>query len=228
MQRLILPILFGIAGLAVFLSLGSWQLQRLAWKQEVLAQIEARIGADPVALPVAPDPAADRFLPVRVTGERGPGVRILVSTRDAGAGYRLIEALTLDDGRRVLVDLGFQPVEAQSELGTGGRVAITGNLHWPDEVDRWTPRPDPDRRLWFARDVPAIAAFLETEEILVVARETDPGLASIRPLPVTTDAIPNDHLEYAVTWFLLAATWVVMTGFALWRIRRRQHESDET
>lgn len=222
--RFFATVLLALAMLALFLGLGIWQVQRLAWKQAVLAEIEARIGADPVALPAVPDRAAHRYLPVRVSGERGPGVRILVSTRDAGAGYRLIEVLSLDDGRRVLADLGFQPVEAHSGLGAGGRITITGNLHWPDETDRWTPDPDPDRRLWFARDVPAIAAFLGAEEVLVVARAIDPAPGTIRPLPVSSEGVSNPHLEYAITWFLLAGTWAVMTGFALWRIRRRQHE----
>lgn len=97
---------------------------------------------------------------------------------------------------------------------------VTGNLHWPDERSDSTPANDPDKNYWYAREVDVMAAALGTEPILIVARsETDPSVSP--PLPVTSEGIPNDHLEYAMTWFLLAATWIVMTGFALWRMKRR-------
>jgi surfeit locus 1 family protein len=69
-----------------------------------------------------------------------------------------------------------------------------------------------------------MARALGTEPVLVIARApTDPQVLA---LPVSAEAIPNDHLGYAATWFLLAASWVVMTGYALWRIRRRAAAGD--
>src|SRR6056297_1509135 len=91
MRRLILPLLFGILGTAVLVSLGAWQMQRLAWKEGVLSEIDARIGAAPIALPEGPDPVADRYLPVVLAGRTtGEALYALVSTKDLGAGYRLI------------------------------------------------------------------------------------------------------------------------------------------
>src|SRR6056297_2242317 len=106
-RSIIVPLIFGIAGVAVLLGLGKWQLDRLAWKEGILADIEARISASPVALPDDADPEADRYLPVRVTGGMGARtLRVLVSRKQVGAGYRLISAL--DTGtRRVLLDRGF-------------------------------------------------------------------------------------------------------------------------
>ena len=101
---------------------------------------------------------------------------------------------------------------------------ITGNLHWPQERDRFTPEPDAASGLWFARDVPQMAAALGTEPVLVVARAVEPADGAFTPLPVDTAGIPNDHLGYALTWFSLAAAWAGMTLLLLWRIRRRPGE----
>ena len=220
MARLILPLIFGLLGTAVLVGLGLWQVQRLDWKEAILADIEARIVAAPVALPVAPDAQMDRYLPVSVTGMlQEPAIRVLVSQKQVGAGYRIIRPLEVD-GRRVMVDLGFLPVQApQPEAGTEA-VTVLGNLHWPDEVDSYTPEPDLGADIWFARDLPRMAAYLEAEPVLVVARRTDLPDSALQPLPVDTSGIPNDHLGYAVTWFGLAIVWVVMTGFLLWRMRK--------
>ncbi len=115
-MRVIITIILSIAVLAVFLSLGTWQLRRLEWKQSVLTQIDARIGAVPVAIPADPDPQADRFLPVTATGVmggEGGELHVLVSTRDQGAGgFRIIAPFEVD-GRRVMVDRGYVRVTAK-------------------------------------------------------------------------------------------------------------------
>ena len=217
-MRFVITTILSVAVLAVFISLGSWQMQRLFWKQGVLAEIDASILAAPVALPVSPDPVADRFLPVIVAGEIGEGeLHVLVSSRDYGAGFRIIAPFTVD-GRRVMVDRGFVRAVNKDAARTTGPVQITGNLHWPDERDGYTPENEPDKNYWYAREVDVLAAALNAEPVLIIARsDTDPG---VTPLPVTSQGIPNDHFEYAMTWFLLAVTWIVMTAFALWRMKR--------
>ncbi|MCA3439946.1 MAG: SURF1 family protein [Rhodobacter sp.] len=219
-RRMILPLLFGLAGCAILIALGSWQMQRLAWKQAILAQISARLTDPPVALPAVPDPTVDKYLPVRVTGRfTGTGIDVLASLRGVGAGYRVIAAFQTDDGRRIMIDRGFLPEDQRDRPRKATVASILGTLHWPDETDSFTPPPDTARAIWFARDVPAMAAVLQTEPVLIVAREaTGDG---ITPLPVDTQGIANNHLNYAVTWFSLAAVWAGMTGLLLWRIRRR-------
>ena len=219
-RRMILPLLFGLVGCAILIALGSWQLQRLAWKQGILAQISARLTDTPVALPALPDPAGDKYLPVRVTGRfTGSEIDVLASLKEVGAGYRVIAAFRTDDGRMILIDRGFLPEDQRARPRLATTAAIVGTLHWPDETDSFTPPPDAAREIWFARDVPAMAAKLQTEPVLIVAREaTGDG---ITPLPVDTQGIPNNHLNYAVTWFSLAAVWAGMTLLLLWRIRRR-------
>lgn len=217
-RRMIAPLLFGLIGAAILIGLGSWQVQRLHWKAGVLAEIAARIGAAPVALPARPDPQADRFLPVSATGRLiGPPLRVLASRKLVGPGHRIIAVLETG-GRRVLVDAGFAPEGTAVSL-PAGQVQVTGNLHWPAEVDSYTPTPDAATGLWFARDVPAMAAALHTEPVLIVARV--PVVVGVDVLPVDTSSIPNDHFGYAVTWFSLAAVWLGMTVLFLWRIRRR-------
>ncbi|MAM60751.1 SURF1 family protein [Maritimibacter sp. UBA3975] len=223
MLKQVITAILLIAGLASFVSLGVWQLQRLEWKQGVLDEIEAQIAGEAGPLPSDPDPETDRYRPVAVTGTMGDDeIHVLVSSRDFGAGFRIIAPFTTETGRRILVDRGFVPTEMKTAARTTGPMEVEGNLHWPEERDSFTPDDDPDGNWWYARDVDKIAGALGTDPVLVIARsQTDPD---VLPLPVTTEGIPNDHLEYAMTWFLMAVTWVVMTGFALWRIRRRNEK----
>ncbi|WP_299943794.1 SURF1 family protein [uncultured Ruegeria sp.] len=217
MRRILFPLIFGLAGLGVLVSLGVWQMQRLAWKNDILAEIETRIAADPVNLPAAMSKENDKYLPVTLTGEMEPGeIHVLVSVKQVGAGYRIIQSFSADN-RTILVDRGFVPTSAKQAERLTGPMEITGNLHWPDEIDSYTPEPDIDENIWFARDVPNLAAALGTEPVLLIARsQTDPG---VTPLPVDTAGIPNDHLQYAITWFGLALVWAAMTGYFLWRNR---------
>jgi surfeit locus 1 family protein len=219
-MRLILFLIFGLLGTGVLVGLGVWQMQRLEWKEAVLADIDARIIAAPVDLPATPDATADRYLPVTVTGTlQDPAIRVLVSQKQVGAGYRIIRPLQVD-GRSIMVDLGFLPIQSPTPAAVTAPVTITGNLHWPDEIDGYTPAPDLGADIWFARDLPRMAEHLGTEPVLVVARTTSLPDSALTPLPVDTSGIPNDHLGYAVTWFGLAIVWVVMTGFFLLRIRK--------
>ena len=219
-MRFLLPLIFGLLGTVVLVGLGVWQMQRLDWKEAILADIEARITAAPVALPAQPDPQADRYLPVTVTGQlQDPAIRVLVSQKQVGAGYRIIRPMQVGD-RLIMVDLGFLPIQSPTPVVPADPVTVQGNLHWPDEVDSYTPAPDLDADIWFARDLPLMADHLGAEPVLVVARATSLPDSVLSPLPVDTSGIPNDHLGYAVTWFGLAIVWVVMTGFFLWRIRK--------
>jgi surfeit locus 1 family protein len=223
MRRVVFLLLVGLLGACVLVGLGTWQVQRLAWKTGVLAQIDARIAEPPIALPAAFQPDRDRYTPVRVDGAFLPGeLHVLVSVKQVGPGYRIIAPFQTEDGRRILIDRGFVPSEAKAMPRRTGPAQVTGNLHWPRETDAFTPAADLDGNTWFARDVPAMAAALDTEPVLIVAASrTDPG---VTPLPVDTAGIPNDHLEYAVTWFSLAAIWAGMTGFFLWRTRARHND----
>ena len=219
MRRNLPFLIFSLAVLAVFVSLGNWQVRRLAEKEAYLAEIESRIGAAPTAIPAAPDPGTDRFLAVTATGRlTGPEIHVLVSTRDLGAGYRVIRAFETE-GRLVLADLGFIRLTDKDSPRPPRDVTLTGNLYWPDETDSYTPENDHAANIWYARDVPPLAAALGTEKTMIIAREITPPDPAITPLPTDTSGIPNRHLEYVFTWYGLAATWVVMTLYFLSRRR---------
>ncbi|MEM7643174.1 MAG: SURF1 family protein [Pseudomonadota bacterium] len=217
-MRLILPLLFGLLGTGVLVWLGLWQLDRLEWKEGVLAEIEGKIVAAPVPLPETPDASRDRFQPVTVTGTvAGETLRVLGAWREGGSGYRVIAPLAVGE-RRILVDLGLVPLNASELDLPNGPIDIVGNLDWPDDVQAGTP--DPDGTTWFGRDTVAMAEVLGTEPVMIVARTVVPE-AGPRPLPVGTEGIPNNHLGYAIQWFGLAIVWLGMTVFLLWRMTRR-------
>ena len=219
MTRTGLFVIFALAGLIVLLWLGVWQIQRLAWKEGILADIEARIQAAPVALPADVDPDADKYLPVEMTGQFGAGVlRVLVSQKRVGAGYRLITPFEAE-GRTVLVDRGFIRVAEALTPAPAGQVTVTGNLHWPDDRNSSTPDNDVGGNTWFARDIAQMADVLGTEPVLIIVRNLSQPDGAVTPLPVDTSGIPNDHLQYAVTWFGLAAVWTAMMGYFLYRLR---------
>lgn len=223
MNRLFFALIIGLTGVGILLWLGFWQVDRLAWKEGVLAEIEARIAADPVALPETPEEERDKYLPVEVTGEIGEGeLYVLVSRKQVGAGYRVIAPFTTETGRRILLDRGFIKTDKRDATRPVGTVTIIGNLHWPDDRNSSTPDNDEAGNIWFARDIADMARVLETEPTLVIARETSLSDTGVTPLPVDTSAIPNDHLNYAITWFSLAFIWSAMTGFFIWRTTRQK------
>src|SRR6056297_1077634 len=89
-KSVLVPLIFGIAGVAVLVSLGKWQVERLAWKEGVLAEIEGRISAEPVPLPEGVEPEADRYLPVRAAGETGArAMRGLARPQHVARAYQL-------------------------------------------------------------------------------------------------------------------------------------------
>jgi surfeit locus 1 family protein len=221
LSRIALPLLTGLIGTAILVWLGTWQMQRLDWKRGILTEIESRIGGDPAPLPGTGDPATDRYQPVRLNGTVEPDeLYVLVSQKRVGAGYRVISPFVTEDGRRILLDRGFIPVAARDDERDGGQVEVTGNLHWPDDRTSATPDNDIAGNTWFARDVAPMAEALNTEPLLVIARNISPPDPNVTPLPVDTSGIPNDHLQYAITWYSLAGVWLIGTIALVWRLRQ--------
>ena len=221
MKRVLFAV-FSLAGTAVLLWLGNWQLDRLAWKQTVFEQIDQRIAAPAVPVPPIPDPSEDTYLPVFAEGRFGQEyIRVLVSQKRIGAGYRVISVFKTE-GRRILVDRGVIDLSKSLDMQADQEVVVQGNLHWPDEVDGFTPAPDLEKNIWFARDVRALSEALQTQPILIVASQISPPDQNIKPLEIDSSAIPNDHLQYAVTWFSLAAIWIMVSGAFLWHSQKKK------
>lgn len=218
--RLISALLLGLAGVGFLCGLGIWQVQRMYEKRGQLDEMTAGISVPAVAVPVQLNPEKDRYRPVTAEGRfTGETLYVLSGKPMIGAGVQVVSVLEMADGRRLLVDRGFLPDDDKHKQLTVRAVKITGNLMWPRDSNQYTPPPDPKTGLWFGRDAVAMAALLKTEPTFIVARE--PTGDGIEAMPVDTSSIPNDHWGYAITWFLLAAVWAVMTVALVWRIRRQ-------
>ncbi len=224
MRRYLFPIISGLLGCAILISLGTWQLKRLAWKEEMLAEIQSRIDSPPQSeLPATYSPDL-KYAPIAVTGRTtGEEILILSGTHDLGGGYQVVSAFDTSDGRRILIDRGFIPQDDRNNPRPPVDLRIIGNLHWPEEKNSSTPEPNLTEGIWFARDVPQMAEALKTEPMLIVAAGVEGDSQGIQPLPIAITGIPNNHLEYAATWFMLAVIWAGMTVGLIWRIRQRKY-----
>lgn len=217
------PVLLGVAGIAILLALGIWQVERLEWKRGVLSAMDTTLAADPVALPSAPDPEVDNYRAVFLAGQpTGRELHVLSSGTTAGTGYRVISDFVTEEGRHVLLDLGVMPIEAKATAPETRPAEIIGNLIWPDDGVDASPPPDDGAGIWFARDVAAMAQALGTEPVMVVARRVSVPDRRVSLVPVDSSGIRNDHLEYAITWFLLALVWAAMSGYLIVRTIRQK------
>ncbi|WP_341367061.1 SURF1 family protein [Yoonia sp. BS5-3] len=220
LRKILFPLILGLSGCAVLISLGLWQVERLAWKEDILADIAARLAADPMPLSLDVNEEAHEYRAVTLTGmPTGDELHVLVSGTQAGTGYRVISKMVTSDGP-ILVDLGLLPLDAKDAAPFIAPMQMTGRYLWPDDQNDSTPDPDLAENIWFARNIPAMSAALDTAPLMVVLTSADPADPRITPLPITTANIKNDHFEYAVTWFLLAVVWATMTLFLIGRTIR--------
>lgn len=234
---LVIASLSALAAAAMLIGLGIWQLERLAWKNDIVARIEQRVKAAPKPLPpqaewprlVSGDPEYERFV---VTGALETDKETLIyrpTGKVAGApaqpGYWVMVPLRLADGSRVLVNRGFIALDrkdrALREQSLQVVTTVTGLLRLTEPRGFFTP-PDNPAGQWFTRDIGAIAAALNLANVAPFSIDEDAGLAA-PGLPAggaTLIDIPNNHLSYALTWFgLAAALGGVFVAFALSRRR---------
>lgn len=239
--------LFILMTLAVLLSLGVWQLQRRIAKHELIAALDQRLATAPVPLPPPPawgglTPAKDEFRRVTFTAtydnlkdamvySSGSAVRDDIS----GPGTWAFLPARLGTGETVAVNVGFvqntmqdraQQDRAVNRLVTGQPETLTGYIRFAEAAGMMTPAENSAKRLWFVRDVSAMARALGWGD---GGRAMAPFYIDLES-PVPSSGIPkpgplhvrlkDDHLNYAITWFGLAA--VVAFAFVFWwRIQRR-------
>lgn len=221
---------------AVFAALGSWQVKRLHWKHDLIERVEARLHAEPVAAPApAQWPAVDarsaEYRRVFLQGEFLPGRDTRVEALTAlGPGDWILSPLRTDAGDVVLVNRGFVAADARDQVAPApaGRVRVDGLVRLDEPGGRVLRENRPAEDRWYSRDIGAIAATRELGTVapwfLDAAYE-----ASAPPWPrggMTVVRFRDHHLQYALTWFALAA----MVAFAAWRLlsgerhaRRRAH-----
>ena len=220
-RRFVGPLIIGLPGTVVLAALGVWQLQRLEWKEGILAEMDALLTGIPGSLEEAVTPEVVRFAPVRVSGTTtGEELHVLQATGQ-GAGYRLISAFETEASGLILLDEGFIASAAKDAVRPPRSLTIVGNVHIPDDVTSATPAPDRPANIWYGRDVAEMADALQTEPYYVVVRTVEVGERVANPIPLDTSGVANNHLGYAVQWFGLALVWAGMTLFLLWRTAKR-------
>jgi surfeit locus 1 family protein len=201
--------LLAVAGLV---SLGVWQLQRRVWKLALIEQVDRRLAAAPVPAP-GPDAwlrigKADAYTRVTVHGTFGNDRAILVQAVTAlGSGYWVLTPMTTDRGFTVLVNRGFVPPEMKRAImAPAGAATITGLLRISEPKGGFLRSNDPMADRWYSRDVAAIAASRSLGSVAPYFIDADavPGASWPRG-GLTVIAFPNSHLQYAITWFVMAA-----------------------
>lgn len=244
-------ILFAVVAVALVVglaSLGIWQVQRLAWKEALIAAASERVGLEPVPAPgpaVWPDivanPQAHIYRRVSIRGRWLSGQDTWVqATTDLGSGYWLLTPLAVDDGGVVLINRGYVQRREPGLASTAepGAVTVTGLLRVSEANGIFPRRNDPEADRWFSRELAAIADrrglgriapyFIDAQTTVATAggAETpvNPADGVVAPVPgLTVVSFRNHHLGYALTWFVLAA---MTAGAALrvfyWRWRGQQ------
>lgn len=227
-----------IAALGVLVALGTWQIERLQWKEGLIAALDAKLSAKPTDLPPRErwqrlDAATDEFRRVGFPAEFLPGEEAFVYTSGSslrpdvsGPGYWVFSPARLIGGSLVVVNRGFVPEgkrnpETRQQGQPSGVVEVVGAMRWPEIPGPFTPKDEPDKNLWFDRDPAAMAAAKHWGAVApfyidMEAPAAAGGLPKVGPLRAH---LPNNHLQYAVTWYGLAAVILVAAGF-FWRSRR--------
>lgn len=205
--------------LAVLLGLGTWQVQRLHWKEAILDEIARAEVAPPVALAGNPGP----FTKVSVSGRLRNDLAATfgADVRDTPTGPQLgsflIVPLERADGPTLLVDRGWVPTKTRDPINEPqGVVTIAGYIHPGDRPGMFSARDDPPTRTFYTLDPAAIGAALGLKDVapfVLIALGSPPG--ERYPAPAThLPRPPNNHFVYAVTWYGLAAALVVI--FSVW------------
>jgi surfeit locus 1 family protein len=225
----------GAIALMILIGLGTWQLHRLTWKEGLLARIAALQNAP--AQPLAPTldalaRGADiSFTRVRMTcpGLASAPFLELYAVQDGQPGWRLISACTITSPRygAILVDRGFVPDSAAArpavDPAARAPIDLVGVLRAPGRPSFVAPRNPSGAGRWFSRDIPAMARALGAPRpapvFLFAETSSNPDLPALRPAPLPAE-IPNNHLQYALTWFGLAAALVGVYAAVLLRRRK--------
>ena len=216
--------------LAILLSLGTWQVKRLAWKEDLLAAIEERSQADPVDI-AAIEAAAEAGEPIDYRAARATGrflndrERHFFATFEGQSGYYVYTPLELADGRLLFVNRGFVPYDrkdpdTRAEGLVEGQQTVTGlaRERLAAKPSFIVPENDVADNIFYWKDLDAMAgsAGLPSGEVLPFFLDADAS-----PVPgglprggVTAISLPNNHLQYAVTWYGLALVLAVISVVA--------------
>jgi surfeit locus 1 family protein len=239
-RRHALLLFCALLGVGLMSGLGVWQLQRLSWKEALLAQISSRRDAAPAALPphqnwasLNPDDYDYRHVSLRGVFDHARESYLfrasVTGAAGQGPGYEVFTPLRLADGGVVMVNRGAVPAELKDPATrvagqVGGETQVTGLMRRPETRNAFTPADEPDKNLWFTRDPAALAAHWSLSDAapFSIDADTAPNPGGWPKGGATVLTIPNNHLSYALTWFALAATLAAVTAVFVVRRERTQ------
>jgi len=231
-----------VIAFGVLVALGTWQLERKAWKEGLIAALTERLAAPPGFLPPPSawpslDPTADEYRRVTFTATFDHGKEAFVYAAASafrpdvsGPGYWVFTPARLADGAFVIVNRGFvsearKPEATRAAGQIAGAVEITGALRWPEPRHWFSPADDPAHNLWYTRDSPAIAAaegvrpaapfYVEQESPVPPGGLPQPGKLVVQ--------LRDPHLGYAITWYGLALVLLVVFGVYVVKSRHEAH-----
>lgn len=224
------PLLLGLVAVALFAGLGTWQVQRRAWKLGLIAAVEHHLRAAPVP---APGPAAwprirqsDAYTRVQLSGRfRNDRETLVQALTERGPGYWVVTPLVSGRGFTALVNRGFVPDDRAARPTRlagepAGEVTVTGLLRLTEPGGRFLRANQPVADRWFSRDVAAIARARRLGPVAPYFIDADaaPNRGGLPIGGLTVIAFANSHLAYAITWYGLA----ILTAGAMIRVLRSE------
>jgi surfeit locus 1 family protein len=232
-----IALMLALTGL--FVALGLWQVQRLGEKEALIATVDTRLDAEPIALPPATewvgfDPEVYDFRPVTVTGTFIGDQSVLVFTsldqargQYSGPGYWVMTPLALETGGTIFINRGFVPERLAEAFAAGGGapagvVTLIGIGRKSEEASAFTPAADPQRRIEWVRNTARLAAMVDQSLSPIADIYIDLPAGEAGALPQggeTRVEFPNNHFGYALTWFGFALLTPIMLLVWIWRQR---------
>jgi len=218
-RPLLWPTLFALPALLVLLWLGTWQLQRLEWKNQLIADFESRATTAPIDLPWGDVGPEMEFRRLALTGSFDHSREVFMTGRtyEGNAGFHIVTPFTLTDGRIVLVNRGWvsESYRDQSKREftlTEGEVTLPAILRFPGKKGYFVPENEPENGFWFTLVPGQIVKHLGLDG----RAESDIYAATIRtsetiklPIAARTETnLRNSHLGYAITWYGIACALI--------------------
>ncbi|MCI0599970.1 MAG: SURF1 family protein [Beijerinckiaceae bacterium] len=231
-MSLIWPATFTVFAVTVLISLGVWQLHRSVWKQKLIAEIESRAHTTPRPLPEIEDwpklrPYDYEYRHVEATGVFDHAKEALVLRAGKEPGYHVLTPLHLKSGGYVVVNRGFVPLSREKPAARPagqiqGEAAVTGLMRQPEARNPFTPIDNPAAGRFFTSDPELIARHFGLMPAAPFTIDADPV-----PLPggwprggTAVLVLPNNHFDYALTWFSLALAATGVFAVIAWQNRR--------
>jgi surfeit locus 1 family protein len=232
------PTIFAIVGVAILVGLGVWQLDRKVWKENLIAALNTRLTQAPGDLPPRDQWArlnaqTEEFKRVGFPAEFLPGQAALVYSAGSafrpdvkGPGYWVFAPARLAGGSLVIVDRGFTPLDRKDAATKtpAGSVDIVGVIRWPETRGMFTPADDVKENTWYLRDIKAMAAAHHWNDVApfyVEMEQPSPPGGLPKPGKLVVN-LPDNHLQYAITWFGLA--FGLTCVYVLFMVRRLRQQ----